>query len=199
MPTRLVVVRHGATAWSAAGRHTGSSDPGLEPEGRAQAAALGVRLAGHHYAQVLTSPLRRAVETCSLAGFGARARIDEDLREWDYGDYEGRSTEDIRRDRPGWTLWADGVPGGETLEQVAARADRVVSRVLALGAGAAGPVDVLAFAHGHLLRVLAARWLGAPPALGAHLVLGPAAPSVLGWERDTPALLRWNDDGAPVP
>ena len=144
--------------------------------------------------------MRRALETCALAGFGARAAADDDLREWDYGDDEGRTTEEIRRDRPGWTLWADGVPGGETIEQVAARADRVLSRARAAAGGADGASDVLVFAHGHLLRVLAARWLGAEPAFGAHLVLGPAAPSVLGWERDTPALLRWNDGGSgPIP
>jgi len=199
MPVRLVVVRHGQTAWSRTGRHTGRSDVPLEEDGRAQAEALRVRLAGHAYAQVMTSPLRRAAETCALAGFGD-ATVVEDLREWDYGDYEGRTTEEIRSERPGWTIWRDGVPGGETLAEVAARADRVLARARALGEGSDEPVDVLAFAHAHILRVVAARWLGMDPDFGARLVLGPAAPSVLGAERETPVLVRWNDGGwDPVP
>ncbi|HUO47742.1 MAG TPA: histidine phosphatase family protein [Acidimicrobiales bacterium] len=194
MPARLVVVRHGATAWSTAGRHTGTTDLPLEPEGRAQAEALALRLAGHAYAEVLTSPLRRAADTCALAGFGTRAVVEEGLREWDYGDYEGRTTDEVRAGRPGWTIWRDGVPGGETLQEVAARADEVIARVRASGG------DTLAFAHAHILRVLAARWLGLEASAGAHLVLGPAAPCVLGWERETPALVRWNDTGSgPVP
>jgi len=198
MPVRLVVVRHGQTAWSRTGRHTGTTDLPLEEEGRVQAQALGSRLAGHRFAEVLVSPLRRARQTCALAGFGEAATVVDDLAEWDYGEYEGLTTDEIRSRRPGWTIWRDGVPGGETLADVAARADRVVARVRALGErpdGPGGTVDVLAFAHAHILRVLTARWLGESSTFGARLVLGPAAPSVLGAERETPALLRWNDTG----
>jgi broad specificity phosphatase PhoE len=191
MSRRLVIVRHGQTEWSRTGRHTGRSDPPLEQEGRRQADALGRRLAGHPYAEVLVSPLRRAAETCALAGLGARAVVCDDLREWDYGAYEGLRTDEIRGRRPGWSIWSDGVPEGETLAQVAARADRVIARVR----DEAAPGDVLAFAHAHVLRVLGARWLGLDPAQGAHLVLDAASVSVLGCERETPAVLRWNDTG----
>jgi broad specificity phosphatase PhoE len=195
MSRRLVVVRHGQTEWSRSGRHTGRSDPPLEEEGRRQADVLGRRLAGHPYAEVLVSPRRRAAETCARAGFGADAVECDDLREWDYGDYEGLRTDDIRRQRPGWSIWGDGVPDGETLAQVAARVDRVVARVR----DGSTTGDVLAFAHAHVLRVLGARWLGLDPVQGAHLVLDAASISVLGYERDTPAVLRWNDtDGEPV-
>ena len=187
---RLVVVRHGSTAWSAAGRHTGRTDVPLDAHGEAQARALAGRLGSHDFALVLTSPLGRARRTCQLAGFGDRAEVCDDLAEWDYGGYEGLLTDEIRRDRPRWTLWHDGVPGGETLEHVAARADRVVRKArLADG-------DVLAFAHGHLLRVLAARWLGLPPYAGGSLLLAPAGLGVLTWERQAPVLGRWDDDGA---
>jgi len=196
MSRRLVVVRHGQTEWSRSGRHTGRSDPPLEEEGRRQADVLGRRLAGHPYAEVLVSPRRRAAETCALAGFGSDAVECDDLREWDYGDYEGLRTDDIRRQRPGWSIWGDGVPDGETLAQVAARVDRVIARVRDRSTTG----DVLAFAHAHVLRVLGARWLGLDPVYGAHLVLDAASISVLGYERDTPAVLRWNDtDGEPVP
>lgn len=184
---RLVVVRHGATAWSLAGRHTGRTDLPLEPEGRRQAEVVGRRLAGHRFAAVLVSPLARARQTCTLAGLGAEAEVCDDLAEWDYGRDEGRTTAEIRSERPGWQIFVDGPEGGETLEQVAARADRVVARVRR----EAG--DVLAIAHGHLLRVVAARWLGRPPELAASLALWPATVGVLGWERETPAVLRWND------
>jgi broad specificity phosphatase PhoE len=185
---RLVAVRHGETAWSATLRHTGRSDLPLEPEGRAQAEALGRRLAAHPFALVLVSPLERARETGALAGF-PDAVVCEDLREWDYGAYEGRTTADIRAERPGWSLWRDGAPDGETLDQVAARADRVV----ALARAEAG--DVLVFAHAHILRVVAARWLALPAGDGSRWVLGPASVSVLGWERETPVIERWNDTG----
>jgi len=191
VPGRLVVVRHGQTEWSRAGRHTGRSDPPLEADGRRQADMVGRRLAGHEFAQVLVSPLRRAAQTCALAGFEARAEVCEDLREWDYGAYEGRSTEEIRGERPGWSIWRDGVVDGETLDEVAARAERVIAAVRARP----GRGDVVAFAHAHVLRVLGACWIGTDPAQAAHLVLAPASISVLGYERDTPALLRWNDDG----
>ena len=196
MPVPLVVVRHGRTEWSRAGRHTGRTDLPLDDEGRRQAGLLGRRLAGREYSAVLVSPLRRAGETCALAGFGDRAEVCDDLREWDYGDDEGRTTEEIRSGRPGWTLWRDGVVGGETLAEVAARVERVVQAVRARR----GPGDVLAFGHGHCLRVLGACWVGLDPTDGAHLVLDPGSVSVLGYERETPAVVHWNDvPGAPGP
>lgn len=185
---RLVAVRHGATAWSATLRHTGRSDLPLDPEGREQARAVGRRLAHHRFALVLVSPLTRARETSELAGFGT-AEVCDDLREWDYGAYEGRTTADIRVERPGWSLWRDGAPDGESLAQVAARADRVVTLARA------APGDVLVFAHAHILRVVAARWLSLPAGDGSRWVLGPASVSVLGWERETPVIERWNDTG----
>ncbi len=188
-PSRLVVVRHGSTPWSSAGKHTGRTDVPLDDEGRAQAMALGGRLQGRRFAQVLCSPLGRARATCELAGFGDLARTCEDLAEWDYGDYEGLTTDQIRRGRPGWTLWDDGVPGGEAIEQVAGRAERVIE-VARLAVG-----DTLAFAHGHVLRVVAARWLGWDPGEGRRLLLSPAAVGVLTWERETAVLGRWDDDG----
>ena len=189
---RLVAARHGDTAWSLAGRHTGRSDVALEPSGIEQAMRLGKRLAGHPFSAVLVRPAKRAIETCAAAGFGARAEVCEDLWEWDYGRYEGLTTMEIRAERPGWSIWRDGVPGGESIDGVAERADRVVARVRAtLG-------DVLVVAHAHLLRVLAARWVAMPASAGAHLVLQPATLSVLGWEREAPAILSWND-GGPAP
>jgi broad specificity phosphatase PhoE len=184
---RLVVVRHGATQWSRSRRHTGRTDVPLLDEGRAQAAELGARLVGHAFARVLTSPLRRAVDTSVIAGFGEQAEVCDDLREWDYGAYEGLTTDDIRAERPHWSLWADGVPEGESAHDVGARADRVVAMARACHG------DVLAFAHSHLLRVLGARWVGLAPTAGALLVLSPATLSVLGWEREQPVVTRWND------
>jgi probable phosphoglycerate mutase len=148
---------------------------------------LGRLLAGHDFALVLTSPLRRAEETCRIAGFGAVARVCDDLREWDYGAYEGQTTSDIRTERPGWSLWDDGAPGGETAEDVGRRADRVVATARAADG------DVLAFAHAHVLRVVGARWLGLAPDSGRLLVLDPATVSVLGWEREVAVVTRWND------
>jgi broad specificity phosphatase PhoE len=187
VPPRLVVVRHGATAWSRSGRHTGRTDVPLLDEGRIEAEEIGRRLAGHEFALVLTSPLARARQTCALAGFGGQARECDDLREWDYGQYEGKTTEEIRAERPQWSLWRDGAPGGETAQHVAGRADRVIEMVRA------GPGDVLAFAHAHLLRVVGARWVGLPARGGAYFTLDPATISVLGWERDTAVVNRWND------
>jgi probable phosphoglycerate mutase len=184
-----VAVRHGATAWSIALRHTGRSDLPLEPEGRTQAEAVGRRLAGHRFALVLASPLVRARETGALAGY-PDAEVCDDLREWDYGDYEGRTTAEIRDQRPQWSLWRDGAPDGESLSEVAARADRVVARARSVAG------DVLVFAHAHILRVVAARWLDLPAGDGSRWVLGPASVSVLGWERETPVIERWNDTGA---
>jgi probable phosphoglycerate mutase len=187
------VVRHGATEWSRSGRHTGHTDLPLLDEGRIEAEELGSRLAGHEFALVLTSPMRRARETCAIAGFGAQAQECDDLREWDYGDYEGRTTDDIRAQRPGWSLWSDGVPGGETASEVGERADRVVSEVKTQTG------DVLAFAHAHILRVVGARWVGLPATAGALFILSPATISVLGWEREVAAVNRWNDAAADPP
>jgi len=186
---RLTIVRHGQTEWSVSRQHTGRTDLPLTDEGRDLARRLHGRLADRPWALVLTSPLARARETADLAGLGERAEPCDDLLEWDYGEYEGRTTAAIREERPGWDLWTDGVPGGETLDQVASRVDRVVARAAALDG------DTVAFAHAHVLRVLAARWLDLAPTVGRHLVLDTAAISTLGWERDTPALLGWNDTG----
>ena len=182
-----VLVRHGQTEWSVSGQHTGRTDIPLTDEGRRQAEALGARLAGWRFARVLTSPLARAFDTCQLAGFGDRAETTDDLREWDYGEYEGRRTVDIRKERPGWGLWLDGVPGGETVEEVGRRAERVIEAVRTAGG------DVALFAHGHVLRVVGARWVGLPPDHGRLLALSTASISVLGWERETAVVDRWNE------
>jgi broad specificity phosphatase PhoE len=185
---QIDLVRHGETAWSVAGRHTGRTDVPLSPTGRKQALDLGRRLAGHRFALVLTSPLSRAVETAHLAGF-PDGIPDDDLLEWDYGDLEGRTTAEIRKDYPGWTIWTGPWPNGETADDVAARADRVIARCL-------DPVvngDCLLFAHGHLLRVLAARWLGMPPAGGAYFALDTATIGILGWERENRVIDTWNE------
>lgn len=185
----MFLVRHGATEWSVSGRHTGRTDVPLTDAGRSAAARLTGRLAGEHFALVLTSPLSRAAETCRLALPGTEAEPVDDLMEWDYGDYEGRRTAEIRTERPGWLLWSDGVPNGETADQVAARVDRVIERARSEPADG----DVALFAHGHILRVLASRWLGQPPSFGGHLLLATAALSVLTYERGLPALSLWND------
>lgn len=183
---RLWLVRHGETQWATQGRHTGRTDVPLTGDGADQARALGGRLAGHPFARVLSSPRSRALETARLAGFGRQVEVDDDLAEWDYGADEGRTTAAIQEDRPGWSIWRDGPRGGETIDQVAARADRVIARVRTTDGNA------LAFAHGHLLRILAARWLGLPPQDGRLFLLEPATISVLGWERDTAVIERWN-------
>jgi broad specificity phosphatase PhoE len=188
-PARLWLVRHGETEWARLGRHTGHTDIPLTDLGREQARALEARLAGHVFSTVLSSPLSRALETARLAGFGEQVETTDDLLEWDYGDDEGRTTLEIRGDRPGWTIWRDGPAGGETADEVAARVDRVIARVRAEGEGA----NVLVFAHGHLLRVLAARWLGLPPGRGQLFALSTATLSILGWEREAPVIERWND------
>ena len=188
---QVVLVRHGQTEWSVSGQHTGTTDIPLTDEGRRHAEALGGRLAAWSFARVLTSPLARAFDTCRLAGLGDGAQPTDDLREWDYGEYEGRRTVDIREERPGWVLWRDGVPGGETAEQVGLRADRVID--VARSAGG----DVALFAHGHVLRVIGARWIGLPPDHGALLALSTASISVLGWERETAVIERWNETAAP--
>jgi broad specificity phosphatase PhoE len=185
----VVLVRHGETAWSASGRHTGRTDVPLTDRGRAQARALGEAIADRRFSLVLTSPLDRAAATCELAGLGGE--VDDDLREWDYGAYEGRTTPEIREEQPGWTVWDGPVPDGERLEEVAARADRVIERVL----GAGG--DVALVSHGHLLRVLTARWLELPPVEGRRFALDTATLSVLGSEREVRAVRHWNVVPAP--
>jgi probable phosphoglycerate mutase len=182
----VVLVRHGETEWSRAGRHTGRTDIPLTEHGRAQAEAVGNALRGREFALVLTSPLGRALETCRLAGFGDRAEPRDELMEWDYGAYEGRTTAEIREERPGWTLWRDGVPEGETVEQVGARVDRVLDEVRSIDG------DALLFAHGHVLRVLTARWLELEPDAGRLFALDPATLSMLGWERETAVVQLWN-------
>lgn len=188
---KLVVVRHGATSWSEEGRHTGRTDVPLNARGKAQARRLAAVLAAQRFALVLTSPLSRAIETCALAGLGDRAESDPDLAEWDYGEDEGRTTAEIRADRPGWTLWNDGVRGGESAGEVGRRADRVIER--ARGAGG----DTLCFAHGHIGRVLAARWVGIPAVGGRLLAFDAGSLGVLGWERETPVIERWNERPGP--
>jgi probable phosphoglycerate mutase len=185
MATRLFAVRHGETEWSLSGRHTGHTDVPLTDAGRERAKQVGAVLSGRTFALVLTSPLSRARETAALTGF-PDAIVDDDLREWDYGDYEGLKTLDIREERPDWFLWDDGVPNGETIDEVATRADRVIRRVREVDG------DILVFAHGHILRVLAARWLAQAPGFGRHLILSPATLSILAHERESPALETWN-------
>jgi probable phosphoglycerate mutase len=185
----LYLARHGETAWSLSGQHTGLTDLPLTDRGEANARRLGGRLAGLRFAKVLASPLVRAARTCELAGFGAAAETDRDLVEWDYGEYEGRRTGDIRATRPDWDLFRDGCPGGESPHQVGARADRVIARVRAVRG------DVLAFSSGHFLRVLAARWLGLEAVAGRYFLLGTASLSALGYEHGArePVIRLWDD------
>jgi probable phosphoglycerate mutase len=186
VPGSVLVIRHGETEWSANGRHTGRTDVPLTEHGREQAAALARELQGWNFALVLCSPLQRARETCELAGYGELAEPCEGLREWDYGDYEGLTTPQIRERDPNWNLWRDGCPGGERPEQIGERVEKVLARVRAAGG------DVLVFAHGHVLRVLTARWLELPVAAGARFVLRAAGLGVLGHERETSVIERWN-------
>lgn len=179
-------MRHGETEWSRTGRHTGRTDIPLDARGRGEARSLAGELRGRRFALVLVSPLARAVETCRLAGLGERAVVRDELMEWDYGAYEGATTAEIRAERPGWSLWRDGVPAGETAAQVGQRADRVIAELRAAGG------DAAVVAHGHLLRVLAARWLGLEPSAGRLLALDPASISILGYERETAVLRLWN-------
>lgn len=187
----VYLARHGDTAWSLSGQHTGLTDLALTEMGERNARRLGERLRGLAFARVLTSPLQRAARTCELAGFGGVATTDPDLVEWDYGEYEGRTSADIKTQRPDWQLFRDGCPGGESPAQVAARADRVIARVRAI------PGDVLLFSSGHILRTLGARWLGWDAAGGAFLLLGTASLSALGYEHavDHPVIRLWNDSG----
>lgn len=190
MAPEIVLVRHGETEWSRSGRHTGVTDIPLTDAGRAQARRLAGRVAGRSYAGVLTSPLSRARDTCRLAGLERDAEVRSELVEWDYGDYEGRTTADIRQERPGWTVWHDGSPGGETAADVGARLEPLLTELRSSSG------DVAVFAHGHVLRVLAALWIDLPPGDGARLALDTAAVSILGYERETPVLRLWNDSEA---
>jgi probable phosphoglycerate mutase len=185
----VYLARHGETAWSLTGQHTGLTDLPLTERGEQNARALRQRLTGLTFARVFTSPLQRAARTCELAGFGAVAEIDRDLVEWNYGQYEGRRTDQILAERPNWDLFRDGCPGGESPEQVAARADRVLGRVRPAGA------DVLLFSSGHFLRVLAARWLLLEPAGGRYFLLSTASLSTLAYEHNLsqPVIKLWND------
>jgi broad specificity phosphatase PhoE len=187
-PSELWLIRHGETEWAANGRHTGRTDIPLTAVGKRQGEALGRHLAGRKFALVLSSPLGRAVETCRLAGYGDVAKTTDDLLEWNYGDYEGRTTVDIRREVPGWAIFKDGVPHGESAADVGGRAENVIKQALTAGG------DVALFSHGHMLRVLAATWLGLPPESGRFLALGTAAVSVLGYERETRVIRVWNQD-----
>jgi probable phosphoglycerate mutase len=187
----LTLVRHGDTEWSLSGRHTGWTDIPLVESGRRQAAQLARRLHDTPFSLVMSSPLSRALETSRLAGLGEQVTTDPDLREWNYGDLEGLTSDEIRRSMPGWTIWSGPVPGGESAAEVGGRADRVIARALTAGG------DVAIFAHGHLLRVLAARWLGLAAEDGALFELGTATLSRLGWERERRVIELWNEPPAP--
>lgn len=183
---QLWLIRHGETDWSAKGQHTGRTDVALNDKGRREATGLRQQLAKRRFVRVMTSPLLRAAETCRLAGYGDAAEPWDDLMEWDYGDYEGMTTEEVRRHRAGWLIWNEGVPNGETVAQVGQRADRVISAL----ADTDGPIAL--FGHGHMLRILAARWLGLPPESGRLLTLDAGSVSWLGYEHQLPALRQWN-------
>lgn len=183
---KLWIVRHGETTWARLGRHTSFTDIRLTARGRVEGEAVGRRLAGRVFGLVLSSPMSRALDTARLAGFGDRVEVTDDLREWDYGADEGRTTPEIRAERPGWTIWRDGPKDGEAARHVTARVDRVIARVRA------GKGDALAFAHGHVLRALTARWLGLPVRDGRLFELGTATISMLGWEREQSVIERWN-------
>jgi len=195
--TELWVVRHGETEWSADGRHTSRTDVPLTEHGRWMAARVGEFLRGTTFAAVLVSPMERARETCAIAGFGDTAVVDDGLKEWDYGVYEGRTSAQIQAEIPGWSVWKDPIIGGETAEQVGTRADGVIARALQAASADAEPPEgecakVLLFAHAHILRILAARWVGLAARGGSILALGTASVSVLGWERETRVIERWN-------
>ena len=185
----VYLVRHGETAWSITGQHTGLTDLRLTDQGERNAQRLGQRLGGHTFGRVFTSPLKRATRTCELAGFGGTAEMDRLLVEWNYGKYEGRTTAEIRRERPNWELFSDGCPGGETPDDVSKRADRVIERIRAM------QDNVLLFSSGHFLRVMAARWLNREAAMARYLLLSTASLSVLGYEHDLshPVVRLWND------
>lgn len=183
---RVYVIRHGETEWSLSGQHTGITDIPLTEHGREVARLLAPILARETFTLVLTSPLQRARETCELAGLGHRAEIEPDLMEWNYGEYEGLTPREIHEKAPGWMIFRDGCPGGETPEEVGAQVDRVIARVRSVTG------TVALFAHGHVLRVLAARWLGLPPMGGQHFLLDTATLNILGYYRGVPAIKSWN-------
>lgn len=183
----LVLVRHGQTEWTADGRHTGRTDVPLTDLGRRQADAIGEMLAGAQFAAVLSSPLSRAWDTMERAGFADQGVATDDLLEWDYGIYDGRRTVDIRVDTPGWSVWTHPITGSEAVDQVGERVDRVIARAITID----GPVAL--FAHGHVLRILAARWMGLAAVTGRALLLDTATVSTLGWERETPVIRNWNE------
>jgi broad specificity phosphatase PhoE len=191
MTSRMVLLRHGATEWSLSGQHTGRTDIPLLDLGREQAKAAGAHLAAWTFGQVLTSPLRRAAETCALAGF--EGEPEPDLMEWDYGRYEGLTTDQIRVEQPGWSLWNDGVPEGERAADVGRRVDRVIARAQSVDG------DTLCVAHGHVLRVLAARWLELPPVGGRLFALDAGSVCVLSWDREAPVVAHWNQGHALAP
>jgi broad specificity phosphatase PhoE len=184
--TKVVLVRHGETEWSRDKRHTGRTDLPLTDKGRQQAAALEAPLSAWKFALVLSSPLQRALETCRLAGYGGQAQVRPELMEWDYGRYEGLTSRQIAEENPGWSLWRDGGLDGEKPADVGRRVDRVISDIVQVAG------NVLIFAHGHVLRVLTARWLAEPPAGGRHYALKTATLSVLGYEHENPVISRWN-------
>ena len=186
MPNEIWLIRHCETEWSLSGAHTSRTDIPLTPTGRERAAAIGRYLAGKQFALVLTSPMLRARDTCRLAGFGDVAQIEPNLCEWDYGDYEGLTTRQIQAERPGWSLWEDGTPNGESVDHAAARTQAVIARALE------APGDVALFAHGHILRILAGGWLGLPANSGRLFALSTAALSTLGYEREARVISRWN-------
>ena len=190
---RVWLVRHGETEWSKSGQHTGRTDIALTETGRRQAVALGRHLGHRPFALVLTSPLARARETCKLAGYGDAAQASDDLLEWDYGVYEGRTTREIQAEQPGWSIWTATIAKGEAVEHVGERVRRVID------GAAAAPGDVALFAHAHVLRILAACWLGLPPAGGRLFALGTAAISVLGYEHETRVISVWNQDWRLAP
>jgi probable phosphoglycerate mutase len=194
MLLEIVLIRHGETAWSRSGQHTGRTDLPLTPAGEAEAARLRGVLAGTAFSHVFTSPRQRARRTCELAGFGAAARLEPDLQEWDYGDYEGKKSAEVEAVRPGWNIFHDGCPGGESVEQIAARADRLLARLRLLDG------TVALFSHGHFLRSLAVRWIGLPVAAGEHFGLDVASVSRLGYEHGAsgpPVIAGWNATAAP--
>lgn len=190
--TEILLMRHGQTGWSRSGRHTGNTDIALTPTGLADAERWRPLVSGREFAHVFCSPLRRARETCAAVGLDERAELRDELREWDYGDYEGLTSVEIHAADPDWNLWRDGCPGGESPGQVAERCDRMVSELLALTAGDDAAGDVIVFAHGHILRCLAARWCGWPLDAGEHLKLSTATLSTLSFEHVTPAIQSWN-------
>ncbi len=184
---KIYLVRHGETEWSLSGQHTGTTDIPLTENGRKQAQLFKPLFAKMSFALVLTSPLKRAKDTCELAGLSEKAEVDRDLMEWNYGDYEGLTTKEIHTKSPDWSLFKNGCPGGESPSQVSARVDRVIARVIAVDG------NVALFAHGHILRVLAARWIGFSASAGCHFMLDTATLSVLSYYQAIPAVERWND------